>query len=62
EPVAIVSKATTLEQSVVVSRLDAVVELCATIDIPPPALVVVGETVALHDRLDWLSSIPEQKA
>ena len=62
EPVAIISKATTPEQRVVVSRLDAVVELCATIEIAPPALVVVGETVALRDRLDWLSNIPQQKA
>lgn len=62
EPVAIVSKATTPEQQVVVSQLDEVVELCAAIEIAPPAMVVVGETVALRDRLDWLSNISEQKA
>jgi uroporphyrin-III C-methyltransferase len=57
EPVAIVSKATTPEQRVLVSRLASVIGDCAGADIPPPAMVVVGSTVALRDRLDWLPTI-----
>lgn len=57
EPVAIVSKATTPDQRVVTGRLDDIVARCAATEIPPPALVVIGETVALRDRLDWLSSL-----
>ena len=59
EPVAIVSKATTPEQRVMVTSLGSVVDFCKSIEIPPPALVVVGQNVALRDRLDWLPHHPE---
>jgi uroporphyrin-III C-methyltransferase len=48
-PVAVVSGGTTLEQRVVVAPLAAIAE--AANDLEPPALVVVGEVVALADRL-----------
>ena len=54
EPVAIVSKATTPDQRVLVTTLGAVVTFCRSIDIPPPALVVVGQNVALRESLNWL--------
>jgi uroporphyrin-III C-methyltransferase len=53
EPVAIISKATTPEQSVVVSTL---AEIAATTpNIPSPAIIVIGDVVRLHDMLDWRS-------
>ncbi len=58
EPVAIISRATTPAQAVVVSTLAHVVEASAAIELPPPALVVVGETVALRRQLEWLPQIP----
>jgi uroporphyrin-III C-methyltransferase len=58
EPVAIVSKATTPEQQVMVTSLGSVVSFCQTTEVPPPALVVVGQNVGLRDKLDWLSHHP----
>jgi uroporphyrin-III C-methyltransferase len=54
EPVAIISKATTPQQHVLVSRLDEVAAAAA--DMAPPAIVVVGEVVRLHTALDWLGT------
>lgn len=54
EAVAIVSQATTPAQRVLVSSLGRVVEESAGADLPPPAMVVIGDTVNLRARLDWL--------
>ena len=54
EPVAVVSRATTPEQSVLVSTLGEIAGLTAAIR--PPAIVVVGEVVRLREALDWSSS------
>jgi uroporphyrin-III C-methyltransferase len=57
EPVAVISKATTSEQSV----LETTLSRCATEveqhGIEPPAMVVVGEVVKLRAALDWLGAI-----
>jgi uroporphyrin-III C-methyltransferase len=56
EPIAIISKATTPEQSVTVSTLGGVARSA-----PPvlaPAIVVIGEVVRLHAALDWTSGLP----
>ncbi len=56
EPVAIVSKATTLDQSVLVTTLgDCAADVRRT-RIGPPALIVVGNVVRLRPGLDWLSA------
>ena len=55
EPVAIVSKATTAEQSVietVLGKAGAVAEQA-----PTPAIVVIGEVVRLRAGMDWLGAI-----
>ena len=54
EPVAVISKATTAEQRVVVSTLGEVAE--AAIGIEAPSIVVVGEVVRFHSALDWLGA------
>jgi uroporphyrin-III C-methyltransferase len=55
EPVAVVGKATTPAQRVVVSTLDAVAD--AAREIETPAIVVVGEVVRLRSWLNWLSAL-----
>jgi uroporphyrin-III C-methyltransferase len=48
-PAAVVSRGTTLDQDVVVAELGTLVE--AAVDLPGPALVVVGEVVRLRERI-----------
>ncbi len=52
EPVAIVSKAATAEQKVVVTTLSDAAEAAREID--PPAIVAIGEVVRLRAALDWI--------
>lgn len=55
-PVAVVSKATTARQRVLISTLRVCVLEVAARDIEPPAIVAVGESVRLHDTLAWFDS------
>jgi uroporphyrin-III C-methyltransferase len=48
-PAAVVSRGTTLDQDVVVAELGTLVE--AAVDLPGPALVVVGDVVRLRERI-----------
>lgn len=50
-PVAVISKGTTKDQSVVVGTLENIVEKAK--DIPTPALIVVGRVVELREQLKW---------
>ncbi len=50
-PVAVISKGTTPEQTVVVGTLENIVEKAK--DIPTPALIVVGRVVELREQLQW---------
>lgn len=50
-PVAVISKGTTPEQSVVVGTLENIVD--KTKDVPTPALIVVGRVVELREQLKW---------
>ncbi len=54
EPAAIVAKAATPEQSVVVSNLGEIA--AAATGIEAPAIVVIGEVVRLRAGLDWLGA------
>jgi len=55
EPVAIISRATTADQEVVVSTLG---EIEATpVDVQAPAIIVIGEVVRLRAALDWVSAL-----
>jgi uroporphyrin-III C-methyltransferase len=56
EPVAIVSKATTAAQRVVVSCLEDAAAAAARAGIEAPTIVVIGEVVRLRDTLDWLGA------
>lgn len=50
-PVAVISKGTTKDQSVVVGTLENIVEKAK--DVPTPALIVVGKVVLLREQLKW---------
>jgi uroporphyrin-III C-methyltransferase len=51
ELVAIISKATTADQRVLVSTLG---EIAAVADIQAPAIIVIGEVVRFRAALDWV--------
>src|SRR6516162_1018121 len=51
EPVAVISKATTPAQSVLVSTLAKIVEAPSTIQ--APAIIVIGDVVRVRSALDW---------
>jgi uroporphyrin-III C-methyltransferase/precorrin-2 dehydrogenase/sirohydrochlorin ferrochelatase len=55
-PIALIQKATTPEQKVYTGTLENMPELVRTTDIKPPTLIIVGEVVKLHDRLNWFES------
>jgi uroporphyrinogen III methyltransferase/synthase len=52
-PVALIREGTTQNQLVVTGTLQDIVE--KTRDIRPPAVLVVGEVVRLHEQLDWFT-------
>ena len=52
-PIALVQKATTPEQKVVTGILDTMPEAVKNSDIKPPTLIIVGNVVKLHERLNW---------
>lgn len=53
-PVAVISRGTTKEQSVVVGTLENIVQKAK--DIPTPALIVVGRVVELREQLKWFKN------
>jgi len=55
EPMAIVAKATTKEQAVLVTNLTDCVKKIEESRIEPPAIIVLGEVVNLRPLLDWIS-------
>ena len=52
-PAALVEKGTTTDQRVFVGDLDSLPELIAHNEVRAPTLILVGEVVALHDKLGW---------
>lgn len=57
EPAAVVSRAATPAQRVLVGTLGDIAEGVRREGIEPPALVVVGKVVQLQHRLDWLANL-----
>src|SRR6266699_4148414 len=56
EPVAIISKATTPDQRVLVSSLEEAASDAAAARIEAPTIIVIGEVVRLRATLDWLGA------
>jgi uroporphyrin-III C-methyltransferase len=57
EPLAVVSRATTTAQRVLETTLASAAAEVEASGIEPPAIVVVGEVVALRAGLDWLGAL-----
>jgi uroporphyrin-III C-methyltransferase len=55
EPVAIVSKATTREQRVLLTSLAEAARAATAADIEAPTVIVVGEVARLHQTLAWFN-------
>ncbi|MEO5656520.1 MAG: uroporphyrinogen-III C-methyltransferase [Nitrospiria bacterium] len=57
-PIAIIRWGTYPRQQTIVGRLDTIVAESARLDLQPPGLIVVGEVVALRERLAWFERRP----
>ncbi len=57
-PVAVVAHGTHPKQRTVVGHLADIHDRCEREGIVPPAVVVIGEVVALHEQLTWFESLP----
>jgi len=55
-PIALVQQATTPRQRVFTGTLGTMPELIANEEIKPPTLIIVGNVVKLHDKLNWYRS------
>lgn len=61
EPVAIVSRATTAQQQVVISDLANCAADAEAREIQPPVMIVVGQVVRLQGGLDWVGALAGRK-
>ena len=50
-PIAIIEKGTTAEQKIIIGTLNTIVQ--KSNEVRPPAVVIVGEVVNLHEELNW---------
>ncbi|MDP2700427.1 uroporphyrinogen-III C-methyltransferase [Thalassospira sp.] len=55
EPVAIISRATTADQHILITTLANAADDVEKANLEPPAVCIVGKVVDLRDRLNWLS-------
>ena len=55
-PAALVAQGTTAEQRVIAATLATIGGLCAGAKLASPALLVVGDVVALHSTLAWFDT------
>jgi len=61
EPAALISKATTQDQQVVVSTLSRISDEATAAALEPPAMFILGQVVRLQDGLDWLGALSGKK-
>jgi len=57
-PAAYIASATTPDQQVIVGTLSSLVDKTQHVDLTIPALVIVGEVVALRERIAWVERSP----
>ena len=55
-PIALVQKATTRQQKVLIGTLKSMPDLVDKTKVKPPTLIIVGEVVNLHEKLSWFGS------
>lgn len=58
-PAALVQQGTTPDQKVYVGTLETLPDLVRRHEVEPPALIIVGEVVRLHDTLSWFKPADE---
>jgi len=56
-PAAVVQQGTTPEQKVFITTVAALPELARDEVIKPPSMVIIGEVVRLHEKLDWYKPV-----
>ncbi len=61
-PAALVEKGTTREQRVFVGDLDSLPGIISENEVSAPTLILIGEVVALHDRLGWYKPANEARS
>ena len=54
-PIAMVQSATTAEQKVLIGTLEDIQPKAKAAEIKPPALIIVGSVVSLHEKLKWFA-------
>ena len=52
-PIALISKGTTRDQRVIVGTLETIAELVEQAALSAPTLIIIGEVVKLHEKLQW---------
>lgn len=52
-PMALIEKGTTSEQRVIIAELSTMVQRLESEQVKPPTLIVVGDVIKLHHRLNW---------
>ena len=52
-PIAVISRGTQESQKAVYSTLRSVLKDCSVEKIEAPALIVIGQTVNLHEKINW---------
>jgi len=57
-PVAVVADATSPRQRTVVATLATIVDNAQSRAVSPPAVVIIGDVAAMHDRLQWFEKLP----
>ena len=55
-PIALIEKGTTPEQKIYISTLVEMPQLIKTEKVGAPSLLIVGEVVKLHEKLNWMSA------
>ena len=56
-PAAVIQQGTTPEQRVYIATLETLPALVRDNEIKPPSMVIIGEVVRLHDKLDWYDPV-----
>lgn len=57
-PVALVQQGTTQNQRVIITQLQALEQTVKREAVKPPTIIIVGEVVQLHEKLDWFHPLP----
>jgi uroporphyrin-III C-methyltransferase/precorrin-2 dehydrogenase/sirohydrochlorin ferrochelatase len=59
KPAALVQKATTANQRVLVGTLETLPDIVETADIKLSSIIIIGDVVKLHEKLAWFTPLPE---